>query len=100
MTNVRIIYCIAAVVLAPHSALQDIDWNKKMKRGVEYRTEGTKTEKWIHEWLELEGSQMWKTCNGEKEESEVAWNWSVVPLVKNISGMHNQTANKVKFNYT
>jgi len=44
MTNVHIIYC-KAVVLAPHSALRDIDWNKKMKRGVEYRTEGTKMEK-------------------------------------------------------
>jgi len=44
MTNVRIIYCIAAV-LAPHSALRDTDGNKKMKRGMEYRTEGTKMEK-------------------------------------------------------
>jgi hypothetical protein len=44
MTNIRIIYC-AAAVLAPHSALRDIYGNKKMKRGMEYRTEGTKTEK-------------------------------------------------------
>ena len=81
---------------------------------MEYRTEGTKTEKWIHEWRELEGRQMWKTCNGEKGRSwgtvpetgvydSSSWSkWSgkkqnEAPLVKNISGMHKQTANKVKF---
>jgi len=44
MTNIRIIYR-KAVVLGPHSALRDIYGNKKVKRGMEYRTEGTKTEK-------------------------------------------------------
>jgi len=68
MTNVRIIYC-KAVVLAPHSALRDIYGNKKMKRGMEYRTEGKKMEKRIHEWRELGGRQMWKTCNREKGRS-------------------------------
>ena len=114
MTNVCIIHC-KAVVLAPHSALRNIYGNKKVKRGMEYRTDGTKTEKWMHEWGELEGRQMWKTCNRKKEEAEIAetgvyfgsswskWNGkkqNEAPLVKNISGMHKQTANKVKFNDT